>query len=253
MVVDGNEGKEYWAVSEPVFSPNGQRVAYRACLTKPKLTKITHGRWAKANEVVVVDGEESQVHACDLSRNDFNSNWLVPSIVFSPDGKRVAYAASASETLSTSYEVGKKFIVIDGKAEDASFDGIAGLSFSPDGKRIAFAAKRGPDIVAVIDGVEHRTNIQGRFPLNPVTVGAPIFSPDSRQVAYVRSRGTVGKKFWKGKSGGELQIVVNGVASETFDRIADLVWESPTTLRTVACRGNRCFRIELEMSQEEER
>jgi hypothetical protein len=182
-----------------------------------------------------------------LSRESFNSNWIVPSIVFSHDAKRVAYAASTVYSTATSKKVGEKFIVIDGEPDGGKYDGVAGLSFSPDGKRFGFAAKRGYDILSVVDGKEFPTNIRGRFPLNPATVGAPVFSPDSRHFAYVRSRTKAGKQFWKGKAGGDLEIVVNGATSGPFDRVADLVWVSPDGLRVVACRNEQCFRIELEL------
>jgi WD40 repeat protein len=243
MVVDGVEGREYWRFSEPVFSPDGRRVAYRAALKAPHRLDLKV-RYEKRNAVVVVDGKESKAHSLDLrmrGKAALDGNWIVPTIVFSQDGKRVAYAASEG--------ISKKFIVIDGEPGQERYQGVAGLSFSPDGTRFAFAAKLDSKIFAVIDGVEHPTNIAGSFPRNPATAGAPIFSPDSRHVAFVRSRTGVGKKFWKGKVGGELEIVVDGVASETYDRIADLVWEGPRTVRTVACRKGQCFRVELELVQ----
>lgn len=256
MTVDGVEGKRYWAVSEPIFSSDGRRVAYRACLGAPPSGWILGNvitRPAKAKEVVVVDGEESAAHGCDLSQLDLSSNWLVRSVAFSRDGKRVAYAASAA--MAYTGKTGKKSVVVDGRPGPAVYDAVAGLSFSADGKRVAFAAKRAGYIFAVIDGVEYPTNIVGTtthrvngrstFPLNPATAGAPAFSPAGNHVAYVRSRGKAGKKFWRGKAGGELEVVIDGVTSETYDRIADLMWQDEATVRAVACRGDRCFRIEF--------
>jgi roadblock/LC7 domain-containing protein len=66
--------------------------------------------------------------------------------VFSPDSKRVAYAA----------ERGDKWVVVVDGAEGKEFDGImAGTPvFSPDSKRVAYAPERGNKRMAVVDGVE---------------------------------------------------------------------------------------------------
>ena len=66
--------------------------------------------------------------------------------VFSPDSKRVAYAANRG---------GKWLVVVDGMA-GKEYDGIlAGTPvFSPDGKRVAYAAERGSNWLVVLDGAE---------------------------------------------------------------------------------------------------
>ncbi|HYL11749.1 MAG TPA: hypothetical protein VEV41_01865 [Terriglobales bacterium] len=66
--------------------------------------------------------------------------------IFSPDGKRVAYAAQKGAKL---------FVVVDGKA-GAEYDTIGGgtLVFSPDGKRVAYGARKGANWLVVVDGQE---------------------------------------------------------------------------------------------------
>jgi len=60
---------------------------------------------------------------------------LKHSITFSPDGKRIAYAARDGD---------KWFVVVDGK-EGNRYDDILKYTpvFSPDSKRVAYAAKEG--------------------------------------------------------------------------------------------------------------
>ena len=55
---------------------------------------------------------------------------MIGTVLFSPKGKRVAYAATVN---------GKWYVVVDG-AKSVSFDGVAGLAFSPDGQRFGHVA-----------------------------------------------------------------------------------------------------------------
>jgi roadblock/LC7 domain-containing protein len=85
---------------------------------------------------VVVDGKEGKQY-----------DGIVGSPIFSPDGKRVAYAAVIGD---------KQFVVVDGK-EGKQYDGIVGSPiFSPDSKRVAYAAVIGDKQFVVLDGKEEK-------------------------------------------------------------------------------------------------
>jgi Tol biopolymer transport system component len=96
VVVDGKAGTEYDDIpSPPIFSPDGKRVAY--------------GVKKGEKQLVVVDGKAGKEY--DEISGGFPPIKLAPvrfsAVVFSPDGKRVAYAAKNGE---------KWLVVVDGHA-----------------------------------------------------------------------------------------------------------------------------------------
>ena len=125
MVVDGKEGKRYAAVlPPPIFSPDGQRVAYCA---------LIGDEW-----MVVVDGKEGNRYAGTLEGTP----------IFSPDGQRVAYGAKIGD---------EWMVVVDGK-ESKGYAGLSTLIFSPDSQRIVYEAV-GDKWMVVVDG--HETTWDG--------------------------------------------------------------------------------------------
>lgn len=162
VVKDGVEGKEYGYVFDLALSPDGQHVAYRE--SSGKLT------WS-FKPPVVIDGAEGRGY-----------DWVDDrSIVFSADGKHVAYWTSGAHR-------GKWVLVVDGvegKEVDYPYTHDRNeVVFSPDGKRIAYTTRQGDSKrIVVIDGVESP-------PYDEITTGTPVFSPDSKHVAYGARRGT---------------------------------------------------------------
>jgi hypothetical protein len=136
VVVDGSMGAEYSAISNLVFSPDSQRVAYAAA---------THTNW-----MVLIDGQvyaenvgrplkllkfgnpEVKGHGANSSINSGQhmlSNDLIwaPEVSFSGDSKHVAYTT----------ETGR--VVVDGHAGQG-FHGVYSPVLSTDGKHIAYMA-----------------------------------------------------------------------------------------------------------------
>jgi hypothetical protein len=66
------------------------------------------------------------------------------TVVFSPDSKRVAYAARR----------GSMWVVVVDGVEGKAYYGIATPVFSPDSRRVAYEARRGDKQLVVVDGAE---------------------------------------------------------------------------------------------------
>jgi Tol biopolymer transport system component len=126
----GRDRADYTPLGALALSPDGTRVAYVAC--KGFGLGIPAPTYA-----IVVDGKPGPW------RDTSPSN-----LVFSPDGKRLAYAAGGH---------GKRWVVLDGK-EGPEYDAIKQISpdggFSPDGKRFAYVATSGQKSALVMDGLE---------------------------------------------------------------------------------------------------
>jgi hypothetical protein len=137
-------------------------------------------------------------------------------VVFSPDGKHMAYAALVSPV--------EEFVVIDGK-EDRPYNSVGKLSFSPDSRRVLYTAWRAGKSFVVVDGVPGKAYDVIGYPPQP-------FSPDSRRVAYLAVRD--GKKM----------VVVDGKEEGDYEEIPWL-WFSPNSRRLAyrAQRGRKEFAV----------
>lgn len=135
-----------------VINPDARRIAY--------ITK--HGD----NQSVVVDGKEG---------NTYDTIW---SLKFSPDGTKVGYAAKHR---------GKCFIVVDGIEHEKYHEiGRNSFIFSPDSKQIAYTAKFGTKWSLIIekldeDGLEYK---EKEYDIEPSRF---CFSLDSKRFAYTYS------------------------------------------------------------------
>lgn len=144
-------GGPYDRVAGAILAPRGTNFAY--CAYRDK------------KEFVVVNGVE-QKHYPGIS----GQKGIMELPVFSPDGQRLAYAASEGK--------GKQFLVIDG-LEGERFDSIGdgSLVFSPDSKRFAYLAQRGRKAFWVLDGIPG-PEIATILLMNSELSGT--FSPDSQ-------------------------------------------------------------------------
>jgi Tol biopolymer transport system component len=157
----------------------------------------------QGKQFVVADGAEGKEY----------DEVLAASVTFSPDGKRLGYAArvrnqyrllvdgreerfqpaalnvgwvrphfsrDGSRLAYSSYD-GKYFVVVDGRPED-KYDLLGEPVFGPDRKHLAYAAQRGGKWRVVHDGKEGSE-------YDTVGPRVPVFSPDGRRLAYGASRG----------------------------------------------------------------
>ncbi|MBZ5671945.1 MAG: hypothetical protein LAO04_19735 [Acidobacteriia bacterium] len=160
VVVDGAEQAPYQVVTDPVFSPDSKRLDYVAA--KDKKT------W-----VVVVDGAEQPLPT-DPRNLGIGEDGVMrrrSDLVFSPDGKRLAYN-------------GVSKVVVDGVEQPYSSGGD--LVFSPDSQHLAYAASLatgGNDKIALfVDGKVRSSEYSSLTKLQ--------FSPDSKRLAYVGCKKT---------------------------------------------------------------
>jgi hypothetical protein len=176
LVVDG-VGKAIEVVRPPAalslrFSLDGKRLAFSG-------TKVVDGK--PVGEAVVVDG---------VAGPPFRGLQYA-SIVFSRDGKRVAYEASDGKN---------GFVVVDGKAgKPYPRDAIGFPVFSADGAHVAYTVRDDDGRFVVTDGVEG-----ARFD----ALGPPTFAPAGGRLVYVGGRA------------GENVVVTDGVEGKSYDEVA---------------------------------
>ena len=121
VVRDGAAQAGFRSLRQPVFSPDGQRMAYAA--------QDVSGLWR-----VVVDGEPGSPHE------------EVAALTFSADGIHFAYAVRDGDEWA---------FVVDGVLQASRFDGVSySFSFAPNTGRFAYAGVRDSTWFAVVDGEE---------------------------------------------------------------------------------------------------
>lgn len=155
--------------------------------------------------------------------------------VFSPDGRSIAFVAGGTLLLASVAEGGPATLAqLPGTIED--------LSWSPDGKRLLFVSRRGDHgLVALFDLASGAL----RYPDPAMTQDvSPIFSPDGRSIAFVRSTpppfGTTGTEasYWSirvvdlatGQARTAWQAAVGAGGDYYGTRTANLFWSADDRL-----------------------
>jgi Tol biopolymer transport system component len=123
VVLDGQKGPTFLEVGEPMLSPDGGSVAYRAEVRKDEWT-------------VALDGRPGPT---------FRDVW--GKSLFSPDGKRLAYVARC---LDRGVKL-RLVAVVDGKPSP-THESVSDLSFSPDSRHTAYVARDADREWVVLDG-----------------------------------------------------------------------------------------------------
>jgi Tol biopolymer transport system component len=208
MMVDGKPiGLGYDVLADPVFSPDGNRIAFLA-----------------------KDGEKARVCVDGKSPAAYDDSG---ALVFSPDSKHVAYGA----------KVGEKWFVVRDGVKETEFDAITGSIFSPDSAHCAYVAYRGDRKAAMIDGVVGKFyKSVGKIHFSPdgrrvcyaagddatgvfmvidgkegktysmIQHDPPAFSPDGSRVVYVAAIGDKNKF--------EQFVVDNGVEGKHYQGVS---------------------------------
>ncbi len=162
VVVDGVRGPGYASTTRVVFSANGKRFGYvGGCVRWGEGRETGGATGVLRTEAVVVDGREGPPY--DAVQHE--------SLVFSPDGQRVAYVAVR----------GREYrLVVDGVAGPAC-DFLSRPVFSPDGTRLAYAVSKGGKHSVVVEGPK-----RVEYPYHPADNSGypPSFLPDGKRVVY---------------------------------------------------------------------
>jgi Tol biopolymer transport system component len=169
----------------PRFSPDGRRLAYVGCCQAPEQVFQFLGVPRPVKQRVVLDGEEGETY----------DRIVTGSVVFSPDSRRLAYAAEQG---------GRVRVVVD-HVEGDEFEDIHNPVFSPDSRKVAFVAGKVGHRVGILDGVA----VTGKYPDVGGGTGM-VFSPDSTRLAYVAC------------ASGKQTVVVDGVEVGTYESVGQL-------------------------------
>ena len=166
VVVEGHEGKRYDGFEKdprPIFSPDGQSMAYKASIYQTNNGKTSF------KQLIVVDEKEHKAYEC--SAVDYISD-----PIFSPDSKRIAYTVTVG---------GKQFAVVDGqeliKYKQTEKSYLGEPVFSPDSKRVAYVvAETEKDWFVVIDGQQGKRYEK---------IIWPVVFVSSNTIRYMAARG----------------------------------------------------------------
>lgn len=181
IIIDGREGKEYDQLEGPVQAPAGTSVAYVACEGK--------------KEFLILDGKQVAETSADLGDNPDDSRWFasIRDLIFSPDGKRLAY-----RIIGPNYSF--DCLGLDGKTQ-GKWDIVRDLRFSPDSKRFACVVGKDKHCQVWLDG-------QLGPVFDEIQEDTLTFSPYSRRFAYVGKRDGRSTVVLDGKEGPFYQEVL---------------------------------------------
>ena len=193
IMTDDKQGPEFDAVGQPLFSPDSKTIGYRAKLGSKEfvMTGDKQGPEFDAVGLPVFSpdsktvgyraklGSKEFVMAGDKQGPEFDAVGLP---VFSPDSKTVSYGA----------KLGSKLFIMVGDKKGSEFDGVEQPVFSPDATTVSYGVrlgskefimtgdKRGPEFDQIGGWMGANLLALKRF----IRQG-PIFSPDSKSIAYV--------------------------------------------------------------------
>jgi Tol biopolymer transport system component len=200
MVVDGVTGPMHTWVGEARFSADSRRFAYTA--VDREVRGVPPNTETIQEAMVYVDGAPRPAF---VTTGDLGA-------VFSPDGKRIAYAGCTALHLFPRTPDGDRWrVVVDG-AVGPEYTAIGNESprFSGDSKRVAYAACTylghyrwsSQRMAAVVDGV-----VGPEYEI----VGTPWFGPDGQHAYYVAVKSK--------KEGGKNSLVTDGVEGPWHDDV----------------------------------
>ena len=305
VVVDGKEGQPCFHLWEVLFSPDSQHVAYagerdydqqwvlvrdgqasrpykliRSVTFSSDSSRLAFAAEDKRGHFMVVDDSAEPVYE------------RVSQPVFSPDSRRFAYVARTAE---------KEFLVVDGVPAETRFDQVLAPRFSPDSRRVAHKGREGEKWYMVIDSqggpqfqdlwtvvfspdslrVAYRGSSQDgarvvvdgeHGPLYKAWLSSPVFSADSRRVAYsvrlhegggfVVLDGQEGKQYarvsgagpvfdpagshllYKAMDSGREFIVLDATENKPHDRVVgDVFFDAPDVYAYFAIDGGEIRRV----------
>lgn len=192
VVLDGTPQPEHESrVSDPTFSPDSAHFAYVAVDYKT----APDGRPLGAGDRLMPGNSTARMILDGVAGPAFDDFCTEP--VFSPDSRHLAYTGRLPRTVMQA-------LVVDGNIL-SSHPSILKIVFSPDSQRVAlWAGRENGKAYVVCDG---RSG-----PEYDDIPGAPVFSADSRHVAYRFGRA--------GRQG----VVLDGTPGPEFDQVEGGAW-----------------------------
>jgi hypothetical protein len=146
---------------------------------------VWHGRSADRRvSVQLLERRDEQYVSVDGVTGPPFDGIAPATIVLSPDGSRLAYAA----------ERDGRWQVVDRGVAGPAFDGIGAVLLSPDGGRLAYAGTRGGGWHVVVDG-------DAGPAFDDLLAGSLAFSADGGRIAYAGVRGELAHPVIDGRVG----------------------------------------------------
>jgi hypothetical protein len=156
MVCDRSRGRLYNDLRRPVFSPDGQHLAYAALLQGQWFIvcdgdhvagpheQVSDPVWSAKSQKAVYAAKSGVQWGVVCGGRGYGPHESVDMITASNDGRHVAYAARSGT---------QWLLVCDGKSGPV-FDGIDWIGFSGDDRHLACAVKQRNEQLVVVDGVK---------------------------------------------------------------------------------------------------
>ncbi len=173
-MTDHVKKRSYFNIA-PTLTPNGDKIAY--------LTN--QNGYADVFLVSAIDGKKIGELISGQRNPAFEElHWLSPGMTFSPDGKKFAISAKASDS--------DALYIIDVKSKKSKqhkfeLDGIFGAAWSPNGYEIAFMGiKNGASDIYIFN--TQTKNIH-KVTDDVFSDSDPSFSPDGTKIAFASDRG----------------------------------------------------------------
>jgi len=237
VVVNGRDGKLYDDILNPTFSSDSTHLAYGAERdgewflvvdareVNGGYERVDHVGFADDGATATCNAQRTGTPVAVVGDKEYPS---AHSPKVSPDGRRVAYAATRRD---------HQVAMVDGVSGPA-YEHIRTQGFSPDSKHLAYSAVRGGRSFVVVDGREYRG-----------ATDHVVFSPDSKHVVY-----------WALTSAG-FELMVDGVSAGAYDRPLSLdvlrgfrglqfVFDSADSFYAVAVRNGHVLRTEVRIVEE---
>ena len=223
LVVDGESEIPVEGIGNHTitFSPDSRRLAYAVVKPDRRGYLVLDGKAGPVNDGIVAPLPPGLAPNRPSTQAPSVLGYmpLLPTsvIVFSPDSRRLAYAARSGQTFR---------VYLYGEAEEVEMDFlVGGMEFSGDSKRLAYGGRRGNKIFLVVDGKKGA---------DYDALGDSVFSHDGKHMAFAA------------KKGDQWAIVVDGQERAKYDAVpAGPVFRSDGVLELLATDQTSLYRIEV--------
>lgn len=231
VIINDQESKEYDAITDFLFFPDGKGFAYVA-REAYKYFVIIHDQEGKkydyVSELYLLDdnrllykAQEGEKYMIVIDGKEGEKYDDISYLQFSSDSKRFAYKAKE----------GEKYVVVVDSQESKKYDDVYFIQFSPDSQRFAYIAREDREKFFVLDGIENKRY----FDYSSINDNYSYYDLD----AYYRDKDDIfsyhldelyeivfapnGKEFaYKLKKGDKYFVVFNNKEGKLYDKVYEL-------------------------------